>query len=155
MAVENAENQDFPAASGTNSARRVVPFVPPQRTWVQKFADAFAGIALGARCQCSFYIHAPAAIAVIALAAALRVDWTEACLLALCITAVISAELMNSALERMAKAITLDFNEDIRVALNIASGAVLVVAIGASVVGAMIFVPRLLALLSSAVAASP
>lgn len=154
MAVENSENEDFPAASGTNSARRAMRFVPPQRSWLQKFADAFMGVALGARCQCSFYVHVPAAIAVIVLAAALRVSWMEACLLALCIAAVIGAELMNSALERMAKAITLDFNDDLRVALNIASGAVLVVAIGASVVGAMIFVPRLLALLASASAAS-
>ncbi len=125
------------------------PYQPPARSWLQKFREAFGGISAGMRRQCSFYIHIPAALAVVALALALRVSWTEGCLLALCITAVLGAELMNSALERLARAITGDFNEDLRVGLNIASGAVLTVALGAAAVGMMIFIPHLLALLAS------
>ena len=98
----------------------------------------------------SFLVHLPVAAAVIALAITLRVTPGEGCLLALCIAAVLGAELMNSALERLARAITRDYHDDVRVGLNIASGAVLVIALGTVVVGLVIFLPRLLALLAVA-----
>ncbi len=117
------------------------PYQPPPRSWLKKFADALAGIAAGMRGECSFHVHLPVAAAVIAAAIYFRVTHIEACLLALCITAVLSAELMNSALERLSKAITPDYNDHLRLALNIASGAVLLIALGAVIVGVMIFWP--------------
>ena len=125
------------------------PYQPPARGWLQKFGDALGGIVAGMRGQSSFLVHIPAAGAVAAMAIVLQVSRTEACLLALCVTAVIGAELLNTALEYLAKAITSQYHDDVRIGLNIASGAVLFVALGASVVGALIFIPRLLALLSS------
>ena len=127
------------------------PYQPPARGWLPKFGDALGGIVAGMHGQGSFLVHIPAAGAVAALAIILRVSWTEACLLVFCIAAVIGAELMNTALEHLAKAITTEYHEGVRVGLNIASGAVLFMALGAAVVGAMIFVPRLLALLSSSI----
>jgi diacylglycerol kinase (ATP) len=124
-----------------------MPYQPPPRSWLKKFADAFGGIAAGAIGESSFYVHVPVAIAVAALGWYLQVTRIEACLLALCITIVISAELMNSALERLARAMTDEYSDEVRIGLNIASGAVLCVAIGAAIVGAIIFVPRLVALL--------
>lgn len=126
-------------------------YTPPARGWIAKFGDAFGGIVAGMRGQCSFAVHLPAAVIVVVLALALRVTWIEGCLLALCITAVLGAELMNSALERLARAITSEFNEDLRVGLNIASGAVLVVSLGAAVVGALVLIPYLLALLATGI----
>jgi diacylglycerol kinase (ATP) len=122
----------------------------PHRSWPKKFADAFAGIAAGVRNESSFWVHVPATIAVAIAAVALRVTYVEACLLALCVTAVLGAELLNSALERMARATTNDYSEDVRVALNVSSGAVLVIALGAAVVGGIIFIPYLLAFVRSA-----
>jgi diacylglycerol kinase len=119
-------------------------YQPPRRSWLKKFLDAFAGIAAGVRGESSFYVHLPVAALVIALAWFLRVTTIEVCLLALCIAAVISAELMNSALERLARAITDEYRDEVRVGLNIASGAVLCTSLGAAVVGAIIFVPRII-----------
>ena len=56
----------------------------------------------------------------------------------------------NERLYRAARAITRDYHDDVRVGLNIASGAVLVIALGTVVVGLVIFLPRLLALLAVA-----
>jgi len=123
-----------------------MPYTPPPRSWPRKFASAAAGFIIGMRGQSSFLIHLTIAALVIGMAIALQVEAWERCVLALCIAMVLAAELFNSALERLAKAITSEESEHVRVGLDIASGAVLVMALGAAAVGAMIFVPRLLAL---------
>jgi len=105
-----------------------------------KFACALRGLVVGVLGQSSFYMHVPTAIAVVAMAAWLRVSSAEWLVLILCITIVFSAELFNSAIEHLARAITREENPEIRDALDIASGAVLVAAIGAAMVGIMVFV---------------
>ena len=121
-------------------------FPSPRRSWPKKFAAAFRGIGMGMRGQASFAIHIPAALLVVLAGAYWRVTVTEWCLLALCITAVLAAEVFNSALETLAKEIDKKSNPHLAAGLDIASGAVLFTAIGAVVVGAVIFVPRLLAI---------
>ena len=118
-------------------------FEKQNRTWVKKFADAFAGIWKGARDQKSFLVHIPAAIVAIALAAAFKIDVSKWIIIVICICCVLVAELLNSALEQMAKAVTDEYNEHVKTSLNIASGAVLVSAFGAAVCGAIIFCPKI------------
>lgn len=106
--------------------------------WRKKFACALRGIAVGVRDQNSFSVHLPAAVVVVALAWWLELSIAEWSILALCITVVLAAELFNSALEHLARAITRDEDPEVRDALDIASGAVLVTAIGAAVVGVLL-----------------
>jgi len=121
----------------------------PQRGWTEKFRDAFRGVKAGIRGQSSFVVHCLAAMAVVAAAAALKIDTpAEWCLLLLCIATVLTAEMFNSALESLAKAITDQWNPHLETALNVSSAAVLIAAMGASVVGTLIFVNRLGMLLS-------
>ncbi len=112
--------------------------------WKQKFACALRGLAVGVHGQNSFAIHALATLGVVALAAWLQVSQTDWLALTLCITIVLSAELFNSAIEHLARAITREENPEIRDALDIASGAVLMTAIGAAVVGWVVLVQPLL-----------
>ena len=121
----------------------------PQRSWIEKFADAFHGIAAGVRGQSSFFVHVEMAAAVVALAAVLRVGLLEWCLLLLCITAVLAAELFNSSIERLAREIDRQHNPNVGAALDIASGAVLVAAMGSAIVGCLIFGHRLVVLVSA------
>ena len=107
--------------------------------WLRKFRHAFRGIRIASRGQNSFLVHIPVACFVLAVAAQLHVSTTEWCMLVLCVTLVISAELFNTAMEHLAKAITTEFNPRVRDALDISSAAVLIAALGASVVGALIF----------------
>ena len=93
--------------------------------------------------QSSFAVHFLLALIVIALAAWLRVERWEWVALLLCITAVLCAELFNSAIEYLAKSITREHDENIGHALDIASGAVLIAAIGSAVVGVLILGPPL------------
>jgi diacylglycerol kinase len=111
----------------------------PERSWACKFRDAFRGVKAGVRGQSTFFVHFFAAAAVIVAAAVLGMDRYEWCLLALCIAGVITAEMFNSALESMAKAITGESDPHLGNSLDIGAAAVLVASIGASVVGAIIF----------------
>ncbi len=113
------------------------------RSWRAKFADAFRGVKLGIRGQSSFFVHFFIAAAVAAAGVSMNCSLVEWCLLAMCIAAVLVAEMFNSAIEALAKAVTGEFDEQIGTALDIGSGAVLLTAIGASIVGGIIFGNRL------------
>lgn len=108
------------------------------RSWTKKFRDAFRGLWVGVRGQKSFLVHLPMAAAVIACAGVFEVSTLDWCLLILSIAAVLSAELFNSALETMAQEIDREFNPNLGRALDIASGAVLVISAGAAIVGLVI-----------------
>jgi diacylglycerol kinase len=115
----------------------------PERGWRDKFRDAFRGLWLAMRDQISFRVHLTFAVSVVIMAALLKVSVAEWCLLVLCISTVLAAETFNTALEWMAKAIDRRENPRLGGALDIASAAVLISAIGAAVVGTTVFVYRL------------
>lgn len=114
-----------------------------RRTWATKFTDAFRGVAAGVRGQSSFYVHIPMTILVVVVATTLKVDRLEWCLLVLCITGVWMAELFNSSIELLARAIDAEPNPNIGAALDIASGAVLLMSIGSVLVGLIVIGQRL------------
>jgi diacylglycerol kinase len=118
----------------------------PRRSWLKKFDDAFRGLKLGVRGHSSFFVHFFMATVVIAAAATLRVGLIQWCILLGCMTAVIAAELFNSALEILCRAIEIQKLPNGKAPLDIAAGAVLAVAIGASLIGTLIFVARLIEL---------
>jgi len=113
---------------------------PRKRTWARKFRDAFLGLRQSIHRQSSYRVHFTAAVIVIAAGWLLGMDHVRWSLLVLCITIVLSAEMFNTALETLAKAITSDYNEHLGRALNIASAAVLTAAIGATIVGSLLFI---------------
>ena len=118
-------------------------FVRKRESWPRKVALAIRGIVWACRTERSFAVHLSAAAAVIVAAAALRASLVEWCLLVLCIAIVLAAEMLNTALERVARAVTSEKNDDIRNALDAASGAVLIASVGAAVVGGLVFLVRL------------
>ena len=122
-------------------------FQKPPRSWYVKFRDAFRGVILGVRGQSSFAAHFVCATLVVLLGAILRMNWMEWSLLVTCIFAVLTAEMFNSSLETLAKAIDTRRNPHLADGLNIASSAVLLSSIGAVIVGTIVFTARLIQLL--------
>ncbi len=112
--------------------------------WKSKFACALRGLVAGIRGQNSFAIHFLATLVVLAWATWLKVSQADWLVLILCITLVLCAELFNSAIEHLARAITHEEHPEIRDSLDIASGAVLLAATGAAVVGVVVLVWPLL-----------
>ena len=71
----------------------------------------------------------------------------EWCWIVLAITSVWTAEALNTAFELLADATTKDFHPLIGQAKDVAAGAVLLTVIGASIIGLIIFWPRVCTLL--------
>jgi len=115
----------------------------PPNYWIQKFGHAFRGVWQEVCEDRSFRVHFSMAAAVIVCAALFRVSLIEWCILLACIAIVLTAELFNSALELMAKAITDEHDPRVGAALDIGSAAVLTAVIGASIIGAIIFLRHL------------
>ena len=113
------------------------------RSWRRKFDDAFRGLKLGARGQSSFAVHFFCAIAVVMAGKAVRLERDEWAVIALCIGGVFTAELFNTAVESLAKAVTEEHDPYIRNALDISAGAVLAASLTAAVTGWLIFWPKL------------
>lgn len=90
-------------------------------------------------------IHVVMAVAVALAAWILRVDAIGWALLTLAIGLVITAELINTALERLVDIATNnEFHRVARDAKDTAAAAVLSAAVIAAVIGAFVFVPRVL-----------
>lgn len=122
-------------------------FSRSRRTWPRKFRDAFRGVKEGIRGEASFFVHLFFAAAVVVAGAVLGIAPAEWCAVVLCIGGVLAAEMFNTALEAMARAISDRHDPAIRNALDIGSAAVLLAAATAVTVGAITFVPRFLALM--------
>ena len=74
-----------------------------RRRWAAKFGCALRGLVRGVRTQTSFAIHVAVALIVIALAGVLGCSYLEWGLLLLCIAGVLTCEMINTAIERLAK----------------------------------------------------
>ena len=111
-----------------------------RQSWRERFAVAGRGIIVAIRTEVSFYVHLLAAAAVVVFATLQDVSRLEWCLLVICIGMVLGAELLNTAIERLARAVTDKENPHIRDALDIASGAVLIMALFAAVVGTIVLI---------------
>lgn len=103
--------------------------------WKRKFAVAGSGLREAVRTQDSFPVHAIATLAVLAVAFALRIEaWRWAAVL-LAITVVWSAELLNTAIELLAKKLHPERDPQIGRALDAAAAGVLVAAVGSVLIG--------------------
>jgi undecaprenol kinase len=114
-----------------------------RRSWRETFRCAARGAALAAREERNVRVHLAAAGLTAAAGVVLGCGPAEWALLSLAIAAVLAAELLNSAVERLARALTPDQHPLLRDALDLASGAVLVTSLGALGVAAGVFGPRL------------
>jgi diacylglycerol kinase len=108
----------------------------------QSFAHAMRGVRLLLRTERNFIIHALAAIAVVGLGWYVHLCQWEWVAVVLCIVNVMAIEAINTALEKLCDKVEPDHNPVIHDIKDIAAGAVLAVAAGAAIVGAIIFIPK-------------
>ena len=118
------------------------------RGWTKKFADAGRGIKIAVRSEASFFVHLFVTGVVLVAGTVVGLSPSDWCLVTLCIATVLAAELFNTALERLARAITSQADANVRDALDVSSGAVLATAIGAAVVGMVVIVRPLVAMMN-------
>jgi diacylglycerol kinase len=110
---------------------------------LSSFRYAYQGIRHCVQHENNFKVHSLAAIAVVLLGAWAKLSRWEWCVLFLTIGLVLTAELMNSAIEKLTDLVSPGHNPKAGLVKDLAAGAVLVVAIVAVVVGIFLFWPHL------------
>lgn len=108
------------------------------------FKCARCGIAYALRTQRNFKIHAAFALAAVALGFILQIPSASWLAIVLCIAAVFSLEIMNTAVEAIVDMVSPQWNELAMRAKDCAAGAVYVFAAASLVVAAVVFVPPIL-----------
>jgi diacylglycerol kinase len=116
---------------------------------IRSFGHAFAGIGHGLRTQGNLRIHLLAAIGVIIAGLLLQITTVEWAILVVTIMIVTTAEMFNTAIEAAIDRAGSEPHPLAKIAKDTAAGAVLIGAIGAVIVGLLIFGPRLLRLIGT------
>ena len=111
------------------------------------FQNAFKGIWTAITTQTNLRIHFLVASVIIGLSVYFEVTNTELLVLMLTIGMVMITEMINTSIEFVCDAVTLDHNEYIKLAKDVAAGSVLMSAIFASLIGIIIFVPKIIHIL--------
>ena len=119
------------------------------RDRVRSFGYAGNGLRLLVSGQPNAWIHSALSAAAIGLGFALGISGLEWCAIVIAMGFVWLAEGCNTALELLADAAVPERNEKIGEAKDVAAGTVLLAAVAAALVGAIVFLPRLLALAGS------
>jgi diacylglycerol kinase (ATP) len=111
---------------------------------IASFRNAWNGILHGLKSEVHFRFHVIAAIIVIASARFFNITRIEWMIVLLCIAAVLSSELINTAVERICDRITKDRDPLIGNAKDLAAGSVLIISAAALIIGAIIFTPYII-----------
>lgn len=115
---------------------------------VKSFTYAFQGIKTAFRQEPNFRIHIVIAILALALGFFLQLGTLEWLLLSFTIFYVITLELLNTVLEALVNLVSPEIEPYAKVAKDVSAACVLLAAILAIIVGLVLFVPKLLNLLS-------
>lgn len=111
------------------------------RDRVRSFRHAFAGVGFMLRTQHNAWLHAVATVAVVCAGLIAGLDGADWKWLVLTIVMVWVAETMNTAFEHLCDVVSPEFHESVKIAKDVAAGAVLICATGAVAMGWLIFRP--------------
>jgi diacylglycerol kinase (ATP) len=110
---------------------------------LRSFKDAATGVLTMLSGQHNAWIHAIATVCVVALGLWLHLRAESWCFLVLAMVVVWVAEALNTAFEALCDVASPDFHPLVKKSKDVAAGAVLLSAIGAVVVGLLVFLPYL------------
>ncbi len=111
----------------------------------RSFRHAFRGLATVIATQHNAWIHLLATVCAIALGFFLGLSRMEWCVIVLAIALVWITEAVNTAIEFLADEVTRERREGIGRAKDVGAGAVLLAAITSVLLGALVFLPHILA----------
>lgn len=112
--------------------------------FLASFRYAFAGLAYCFRTQRNFRIHIAIGLLAILAGLVLGLSWVEWAIVVILVVVVLAAEMVNTMVEALVDLVTEEYHPLAKVSKDVAAGVVLLSAIGAAVVGVLIFLPKLL-----------
>ena len=110
---------------------------------LRSFRYAFDGFGSAIRTEANVRWHLIATAIAIGFGVFFRINSGEWIAITLCIGLVISAELFNTSLERLADRVTKENDELIKQSKDISAAAITVLALMSVVVGAIVFLPKI------------
>lgn len=114
---------------------------------INSFKYAFEGIITTVKSQMNMKIHLFAMILVIIAGVILKLSVIEWKICIILFSLVIAGELFNTAVEAVVDMVMPEFHPKAKIAKDAAAGGVLVLAIGAAIIGLMIFIPKIINLI--------
>jgi undecaprenol kinase/diacylglycerol kinase (ATP) len=111
------------------------------------FIHAWHGLTFFFKNERNGIIQAGVAVLVILMGVYFRLSAAEWIIIFICIGAVIALEMMNAAIEHLCNLVQKEYHPAIKIIKDVAAGAVLFVAIISTVVGLIIFIPKILQLI--------
>lgn len=111
------------------------------RTLYRSFGYAIEGIWYTLKGDQNLRVHCIVAAFVILASVFFKVNPFEMGILGVMIILVIMAEMINTAIEKMVDLITTEHRKEAKIAKDVASGMVLISAVGSIIVGILIFTP--------------
>lgn len=135
------------------SSSPVQKHVPPSQgagSVLHSFAYAFEGIMAGLKSERNMVIHFGMMAMVVLFGAMLHISGLEWIVCVVLFGFVVMAELINTAVETIVDMVMPDIDPRAKLAKDTAAGAVLVAAIAAAIAGAIIFLPKLYAIVMHA-----
>ncbi len=114
----------------------------------KSFSYAFAGVRHFFKTQHNAWIHAVACALTLICGVVCQLNATEWCIIIFCNAIVFTAEMLNTAIEWLTDLVSPEYNELAGKVKDVAAAAVLFSAIGAAIVGVIIFFPKLLLLIN-------
>lgn len=115
-----------------------------KKSIIKSFGYAIEGIATGTKEEKNMKIHILIMILVIIFGTILKISKIEWIICIILFGFVISLELINTAIEATVDLITLEKNPQAKIAKDVAAGSVLIASITASIIGLIIFIPKII-----------
>jgi diacylglycerol kinase len=109
---------------------------------LRSFGYAFKGIMLFWNTQTNAKIQVLCSLFLLILAILFQIMWYEWALLVFAMTLVVATETMNTAVEFLTDLVSPNYNEKAGKVKDLAAGAVLLSAIGATIIILLVFVPK-------------
>lgn len=115
---------------------------------IKSFVVALEGIGAAFRSEMHMKVHLVFACLALVACWVLQVEAWGWCVVVVCVGMVISAEVLNTALEALCDKVSSEYDPLIKVAKDAAAGAVLVLAITSVIAGLIVYVPAFIAFVS-------
>ncbi len=111
------------------------------------FKNAYEGIIWVVKTEQNYRIHISLSIIALLLAYYLKISYPEFLIILILIFLGLAVEMVNTSIEEATDAIDTKWRQDLKIAKDVAAGAMLVFATGALLISGIIFIPKLLVLL--------
>ncbi len=111
---------------------------------LKSFVYAFEGVMYFIKHEAQALIHLIAIVAVIGAGYWFNISLTEWIAVIFAIGIVVSAEMLNTAIEKLTDMVSPQINEQAKIVKDLAAGAVLIASLTAFIIGLIIFLPKIL-----------